>query len=176
MSNTIFTQWVEMSQEALKKFTETQSAVLNNLGSQQPLNVTSMAEMMKASMQSFQQLTNNNTAAFNNLISNQATSLKLNVSAEAIQKLTEIMGSLTNNAIQQQTKLATDCMKPFTEFLTKLSEVKNPEDLTGLQMKFAEDLGAALKAGAADNAQLLGSLQSAMTVWTEKTLDKTIDG
>jgi hypothetical protein len=175
MSNPLFSQWVEMSQEALKKFTETQSAVLNNLGNQQPLNVTSMAEMMKASMQSFQQLTNNNTAAFNNLVSNQATSLKLNVSAEAIQKLTELMGSLTNKAIQQQTALASECMKSFTNYLAKLHEVKNAEDLTGLQMKFAEELGAALKSGAADNAQLLGSLQSTMTVWTEKTLDKTIE-
>lgn len=175
MSNALFTQWVDMSQEALKKFNETQSAVLNNLSGQQPFNVTSMAEMMKASMQSFQQLTNNNTSAFNDLVSKQATSLKLNVSAEALQKFTELMGSFTNRAIQQQTTMAAECMKSFTHYLTKLHEVKNAEDLTGLQMKFAEDLSAALKAGMGSNTELLGSLQSAMTVWTEKTLDNTIE-
>jgi|WetSurMetagenome_2_1015567.scaffolds.fasta_scaffold05553_2 hypothetical protein len=174
MSTNLFTQWVGMSQEALKKFNETQTAVLNNLLQQQPLNVVSMAEMMKASMQSFQQLTNNSTAAFNNLVSNQATSLKLNVSAEALQKLTELMGSLTNRAIQQQTALAVECMKSFTHYLSKLHDVKNPEDLMGLQTKFVEDLSATLKTGASENAELLSSLQTSMTTWTEKTLDNTI--
>lgn len=173
MSNAMVTQWIEMSQEAMKKMSEAQKTGFGNFSKTPTVDVSSVAEIMKSSMQAYQQATNENVAALNNLISGQATSMKLNVSADAIQQLTEIMAALTNNAIQQQTQLTTNCVKPFTTFLTKLSEVKNAEDLTGLQTAFAEDLSTTLKAGASDNAQLISSLQSAVTAWTEKTLDNT---
>jgi hypothetical protein len=166
-------QWMAMSQDALKKISEAQKNGMSQLGKNPTLDVGGAAEMMKASMQSMQQMTSDSTAALNTMISNQATSLKLGVSAEATQQLMEIIGTITNNAIQQQTKLANDCVKPFTTFVAQLSQVKNAEDLTGLQSQFAEDLGKTLKTGATDNAQLLSSLQSAMTSWTENTLDKT---
>ncbi len=171
MTNPFMNQWLAMGQNTLKTMTEVQKNGFANLTQTKPFDMSSAAEMMKNSVKSFQDATNQSSDMINRMISNQATTMKLNVSADAMQSLTDIMGTSVNQMIQLQTKLATECVKPLTTFLTGLSEVRKNEDLAGLQMAFAKQVDAALKANAEESAALLGSVRSAISNWTENTLD-----
>jgi hypothetical protein len=175
MTNPFMNQWIAMGQDTLKKITEAQQNGFSNLTQAQPFDMGSAAEAMKTSVKSLQDVSNQSSDIMNRMISNQATSLKLNVSADAMTNLTEIVGVSINQAIQQQTKLASECMKPLANFLTGLSEVRKTEDLIGLQTAFSRDIEAALKGNAEENAALLGSVRSAVSSWTENTLDSVAD-
>ena len=175
MTNPMMNQWMAMTQDTLKKFTEAQKNGFANLTQAQPFDMSSAAEMVKTSVKNIQDATNQGSDIMNRMISNQATSMKLNVSADAMQALTDIVNAAVTQAVQQQTKLANECMKPLASFLTGLSDVRKTEDLIGLQTAFAKQIDTALKASAEESAALMGSVRSAVSSWTENSLDSVAD-
>ena len=175
MATPFFKQWLDMGQaslENLKKLTETNTANLNDTLHYQITNAD-LTQLIKASIQSTQQLSEINSAAFHNLFRNQLDVMQTNISAPAMKEWTDMMNKLTQNFMQQQASLFTDCSNVFNGYLADLQRVHTIEEMTSLQMDLYNSLEEKVKDNSSRHIDLLNSMKSSMNVWADKNLNHT---
>jgi hypothetical protein len=172
MATPFFKQWLDMGQaslENLRKLTETNTANMNDALHYQMTNAD-LTQLIKASIQSTQQLSEINSAAFHNLFHNQLNMMQTNISAPALQEWTNMMNKLTQNFMQQQAGLFTDCSHVFNSYLADLQKVHTVEDMSSLQLDLYNSLEEKVKNNSSHHIDLLNTLKTEMNVWAEKNL------
>jgi hypothetical protein len=80
------------------------------------------------------------------------------------------MNKLTQNFMQQQAGLFTDCSQVFNTYLADLQKVHTVEEMSSLQLDLYNNLEAKVKSNSSHHIDLLSTLKAEMNAWAEKNL------
>jgi hypothetical protein len=178
MSSTFVEQWLEMGQQslnALKEMSEFNATTFGN-GMKQPFNRGDAAELLKALVDYNKQLTDMQAQMVTGLLHNQLKLLDVGDAGVALQDLTSTSTSFVSSYVQKQMAMASEFTTLFSHYLSGLEKTRNLDDISLLQRKFLDDLEKQIKDNSDGMTQLLMSAKAATTGWTERALNRVIEG
>jgi hypothetical protein len=177
MQRALFKPWYDLNQFSLsfyKESSQSQTAVLNDLIKIQ-WGPASWAKLAQASMRSFKTWSEANESTFNRVWQTQLSKLDLGDSAAALRELNEITMSFVTTLLQNQVNGTSLFVEAWAKYLESLKQAKSVEDAIAVQAHFFSDTHEKLKTNSLETLQTLGSVRTALTAWTEKTIDNAAE-
>jgi hypothetical protein len=174
IQNDIVKQWTDMNKatmEALQQMTKANTETMGSL-MQNQFSSKNLGELMKAAMDSAKDFREINSNAFNTLMQKQLSMVDLNTSATAVKQLSEIGSSTMQKFVEQQSAMMTLYMEATASYMEEIKKARTPEDLLGAQTKMMNELQNKMKDNTMMTLQTLEALKSAMTAWSEKTIEQ----
>jgi hypothetical protein len=178
MSSTFVQQWLEMGQQslnALKEMSDLNAETFSNAMTQ-PFDRGDAATLLKALVDYDKQLTDMQAQMVTGLLHNQLKLLDVGDAAAALQDLTSTSTSFVGSYVQKQMAMASQFTTIFSHYLSGLEKTRNLDDISLLHREFLDDLEKQTKDNTDGMTQLLMSAKTATTGWTERALNRVIEG
>jgi hypothetical protein len=178
MSNTPLEQWSEIGQQALDSLREMSELNAKTFGNAmgQPFDRGDAAALLKTLADYNAQLSNMQAQMVSGLLHNQLKLLDVDDTAAALQDLTSTSTSFVGSYVQKQMAMASQFTTLFSDYLSGLEKTRSLEDISQLQKKFLDGLETQIKDNSESMTQLLISAKTATTGWTERALNRAIEG
>mgnify|MGYP006271789957 CR=1 FL=1 len=173
MQTDLIKQWIEFNKLAIDSFKKiaTNNVMTTNQMLTSAVDPSALAELTKSSITLFKDLGKVYTDSVNEVFRTQLKLVNLQATSEAYKHLGEIYLSSMQQLGEQQGKLMQLYIETMANYLDELKDSKKVEDLATVQANVLAKLQDKVKDNMIDTMSVLNSLNSAMEVWTKKSLD-----
>jgi hypothetical protein len=177
MQQTLLKQWQDFNRLSVAFYKESsgsQAAVINNWINLQ-WDSASWAKLARSSLDSFKAMSEVNEAMLNGLWQRQLGKLDLNDLAAALRELNEITASFVTTLVQNQVPMWNLFTEATAKYLEVLKGAKSVEDVITAQAPVFTEIQEKFKTTSLETLQTLGAVRSALTAWTERTIDNAAE-
>ena len=173
MQNELVEQWIESNKLAIESFKNIASYNVNTMDKMLTsfVNISALAELSKGSISLMKELGGVYTDSVNELFQNQLKLVNLQATSEAFKNLGEIYVSSMTNLGQKQAELMNLYIETTAESLESLKGAKKLDDIVIVQSSMFSELQAKVKDNMIDTIGVFNSINSAIEIWTQKSLD-----
>jgi plasmid maintenance system antidote protein VapI len=167
-------QWVDINQatvDGFKQLMEANSQNFEKFAAHQT-NVMDMATVTKSMMKSSRQIGDAMVKAMNDILQGQLSLLNLQASSNALQSFSEIETETLKRLVDNQADLTNSLVETNANSLETVKTARSIEDVIHTQQKVFKDMQNYMQKNITNTATIFNNFQSAMSVWTEKTLNQ----
>lgn len=173
MQNDLIKQWIDLNKLAIESFKEVASTNVQTVDKMLTtfVNPSGMAELTKGYISVAEDLKAVYSDSVNELFQNQLKLMNLQTTADSFKNLSDIYVSSITNLGQKQAELMNLYVETLANSLETLKDAKKPDDLVIVQSNMLSELLAKWKTNMEETIGVLNSINSAMEIWTRKSLD-----
>ena len=166
-------QWIEFNKLAIESFKTiaTNNVMTTNQMLTSAVDSSALAELTKSSISLFKDLGKVYTDGVNEVFRTQLKVMNLQTTSEATKELGKIYVSSMQQLGDQQGKLIQLYIETMANYLEQVGQTKTADQIGTVEISLLTQLQDKVKANMLDTMGVLNSMNTAMEVWTKKSLN-----
>lgn len=177
MNNDLIEQWNQSNKLIIDSFKSIASANVSTMDKMLTsfVNPSASAEMTKSYISFTKELGEVYTDSINDMFQNQLKLINFQTTSESFGNLGNIYVDSMTNLGKQQAELMRLYIDTMAKYMETVKDAKKPEDLVNIQMSMFSELQEKVKNNMTATMGIFNSINSAMEIWTQKSLDSITD-